>query len=515
VLEIRGLRKNYGETRALNGLDLVVPRGEVFGIAGPNGAGKSTLMRLLAGEEVPTAGGIFLDGTPWSARAGRVAVVHQEPQLFPNLSVVENLLVGREHTRLGRPGPSKQELAILSELEILQHGAKRLRACSLAVQQRTEIARAIARDAQLFLFDEPNSALTEEESDHLFARMRALASEGRIVIFVSHRLRELVSVAHRVAVIRDGRCTALIEGESLTQDALARELVVEEDAGNGARTRSMTATSESGPLLRVTDWVHPRRLFRVPEFGIRPGEIVAIIGVEGSGAREFVASLAGHQPALGSLVLAADGGRRGGRALAAFIPASRTSSLFPNFSVAENVVSRLGPGEIAYSSRYLRKRRIFQIAEAARRRFQIRCASVRQPIRSLSGGNQQKVAIAAAMLKRPVLLVAEEPTRGVDVSSKAEIYHLLRQFADDGKGVVMYCTEIPEVFEIADRAFVMDAGRVSHPLDISAYASVQELAGEVARLERHSRDVGEASGGSVQLSDSDEAGARLAPTQNS
>ncbi len=202
-IEIRGLRKHYGNTKALDGLDLDLRPGEVLGIAGPNGAGKSTLIRILAGEENADAGELRVGGQVFTPGAA-VAVVHQEPELFPNLTVAENLLVGREDGWVRWPRPHKADLALMEALGIGPVAGRLLGDCTLAVQQRTEIARALARDARVFLFDEPNSALTKEESDELFHEIHTLANSGHVVILVTHRLDDLVTHTRRVAIVRDG-----------------------------------------------------------------------------------------------------------------------------------------------------------------------------------------------------------------------------------------------------------------------------------------------------------------------
>ncbi len=464
MLEVRDLRKHYGSTHALDGLDLVANPGEILGVAGPNGAGKTTLIKILAGEETLDGGQILIDGEAWTRRtAGQgVAVVHQEPQLFPNLSVADNLLVGREASRFSRPKAGQKESTALTELQISRLSHTQLGRLALSIQQRTEIARAVSRDARLFLFDEPNSALTDEESDQLFARMHTLADSGRIVILVSHRLTDLSAHAKRVAVIRDGRLTALLQGAQLTQEAIARELVVEDQAGAGGRRAPASGDpAREEALLSIGSWIHPRGVFTVEEFHVARDEIVAVMGVEGSGAREFVASVAGNEAGYGDIQVAGLSGRRALRALTVYVAPSRAQTLFHNFSVGNNVVARLGTGDIAGRSRNLRRRRMVEIAERARAHFFVRCSSIHQSIRALSGGNQQKVVIAAAMARRPSLLVADEPTRGVDIGSKAEIYALLREFAGNGNGVLLHCTEVPEVFEVADRVLVVDQGHLS------------------------------------------------------
>jgi ABC-type sugar transport system ATPase subunit len=206
-IRIRNVAKRYGSTVALDGIDIDLRPGAVIGIAGPNGAGTSTLIRMIAGEERPDSGTLTFDGRPWFPAVDwhDVAVVHQEPQLFPNLTVAENVLVGREGTRTLRPRLGLGDAGVMQALGIARLKDALLEDCSLATQQRTEIARAVAREARVFLFDEPNSALTDEESDELFREMHKLAAEGRIVLLVTHRLGDIVEHAGRVAIVRDGK----------------------------------------------------------------------------------------------------------------------------------------------------------------------------------------------------------------------------------------------------------------------------------------------------------------------
>ena len=485
-LRIRGLRKWYGDTRALDGLDLEARPGEILGVAGPNGAGKSTLIKVLAGETKADAGEIELDGRPWDTASDRdrVAVVHQEPQLFPNLTVAENLMVGREGTRATVRHIDAQERALMRDLAILDVADRKLDAVPLAIHQRVEIGRALARDARVFLFDEPNSALTQEESKDLFRRMHLLADAGNVVLLVSHRIAELAEHTDRVALILDGVCTDLLEGEGLTRDGIAAGLVsgqATHDPDEPAATRGAGA----GTGLRLTGWTHGGGEFEGIDLHVKVGEIVSIVGVEGSGARELVRSIAGFERTTGEVEV---GARRGASAVASgtsLVSADRHTSLFSNLTIGDNMVSRLHR-EITTGGIALRRKRMIQIAHDLRTRFQVKAASVRLPIGSLSGGNQQKVAIAAAIVKRPAVLVLEEPTRGVDIGSKREIYRLMRAYASDGHAVIIYCTEVPEVFEAADLAYVVSDGRLSDPLVVMNYPDVESLARAVTRLERHS-----------------------------
>jgi ABC-type sugar transport system ATPase subunit len=488
-IRVRGLHKRYGATVALAGLDLDIRPGEVLGIAGPNGAGKSTLVRVIAGEERPDDGELIFNGHPWTPAVDwrRVAVVHQEPQLFPNLTVAENVLVGREGASNGWPKLGSADSKVMKAFGIDRFADTPLADCTLATQQRAEIARAVARDAQVFLFDEPNSALTDEESDELFREMHKLAADGRIVLLVTHRLGDLFEHARRVAVIRDGRVRAVLEGDALTEDGIAEQLVVGRDGETNVKA-SAGIDRGGGSLVSINDWSHATAFHNI-SLNARPGEIVALVGVEGSGARELLRSFAGLERCSGAIEIAGETADRAQR-LSAYVPATRTLSLYSNFSVAENLLVRLGSPEIAGVGMALRKKRMRQLANDATRRFLIRARSVSQGIRSLSGGNQQKVAIAQALNCAPRLLLLEEPTRGVDIHSKREIYRLLRDYVGADNTVVMFCTEVLEVYEAADRAHVIVDRGLSRAIAVRDYPHVEALATDIARMERHARDEG-------------------------
>lgn len=488
-VRLRGLHKRYGATVALAGLDLDIRPGEVLGIAGPNGAGKSTLVRIIAGEERPDDGELLFNGHPWRPAADwrRVAVVHQEPQLFPNLTVAENILVGREGAANGWPKLGSADAKVMKAFGIDRFADTPLADCTLATQQRAEIARAVARDAQVFLFDEPNSALTDEESDELFREMHKLAAGGRIVLLVTHRLGDLFEHASRVAVIRDGQVRAILEGDALTEDGIAEQLVVGRDGETNVKTCAGIDRG-GGSLVSVNDWSHAAAFHDIA-LDAKPGEIVALVGVEGSGARELLRSFAGLESCSGAIKIAGETGDRAQR-LSAYVPATRMLSLYSNFSVAENLLVRLGSPEIAGVGMALKKKRMRQLANEATRRFLIRAHSVSQGIRSLSGGNQQKVAIAQALNCAPRLLLLEEPTRGVDIHSKREIYRLLRDYVGADNTVIMFCTEVLEVYEAADRAHVVVDGGLSRQIVVGDYPHVESLATEISRMERHARDDG-------------------------
>jgi ABC-type sugar transport system ATPase subunit len=493
---IRGLRKRYGDTIALAGLDLDARPGEILGVAGPNGAGKSTMVKILAGEVAADEGEILIDGSPWSSEVGssRVAVVHQEPQLFPNLTVGENIVAGHESSGWRWPQVGDEHHELFEELGVRRLKNTPLGELGLAVQQRTQITRALVRDARVMLFDEPNSALTPDESAEFFRLMRQLADAGRVVILISHRLTELAANSDRVAVILDGRCVRVLEGADKTPENIAETLVRGlgvTPAGESAPARDGAGSGDSTLELRgVTDH---KRLFRGLDFAVAKGLVTALIGVEGSGGREIVQACAGLRRSQGEIRV--NGRPQRPRQLhhaVAFVAADRTESLFSNLTVGENLVIRLDD-EISRGVLGLRRRRMRSIGEQLRSQFQVKAPGIDIPVRSLSGGNQQKVAIAAAVGRRPAVLALEEPTRGVDISSKGEIYEILRGFAADGGAVLLFCTEIPEVYEVADRLHVVSGGRLSPPLEVAQFTNMEALAKTVASLETHGAALQEAS----------------------
>ena len=496
-MDLKGIRKSFGETKALQGVDLEITSGAVLGIAGPNGAGKSTLVKILAGEEVRDSGDIVVDGRDWSPgdQLDRVAVVHQEPHLWPNLTVTQNMAVGRESSQYGFPRGPSPDLAILTQLGIDSFADRPLSECPLTVRQRVEIGRALAMDARFFLFDEPNSALTEEESDQLFASMHDLAARGRVVILVSHRLAEMEAHCGRVAIIRDGIVAAELSGAEVTEAGIARELVKGYQAITTTSAEALITAADPAPevrgadedaVLRTSGWSSRFRGFSDVALRVRRGEVLAFVGVEGSGAREVVAAAAGFVEVTGAIYVDEEEGQKAVRERTVYLPADRRGMLFANMTVGDNLVMRLGGKDIGLPGGFISLRRLRRTADALVERFGVRTQSSLAPLTSLSGGNQQKVAIAAAIAKRPALLALEEPTRGVDIGSKAEIYRILRSYAADGHGVLVYCTEIPEVYELADRCVVVESGVAGVPLLVRDFPDLPALADAIATSEHTS-----------------------------
>lgn len=477
-IRLQNIRKAYGDTVALADLTLEAHPGEILGIAGPNGAGKSTMVKILASEATQDLGDIFLNGKSWIPREHRhqVAVVHQEPQLFSNLTVAENILVGIEKSKYVRPKGSEVNQRLLEEVGLTRFADRELGNLPLALQQRTEIAHALARSADVFLFDEPNSALTEQESGELFEWMHGLADRGTIVILVSHRLSELALHCDRVLIINDGAVKTEILKHELNEERIARELVTVKTKRNDVPTQVLMNSPE---LLKVANWTHKSLAFKAIDLSVKSGEILAVIGVEGSGGRELVRSLAGFAEAHGEIELQGRSGRSASEDIA-FVSGDRSNSLFTNFSVGENLYVRLAD-KIKTRIGTLSRPAARDIATEATKRFLVRTPSIDTPIRSLSGGNQQKVAIASALALKPKMIILEEPTRGVDISSKTEIYKLVREYVADGCAAIFYCTEVSEVYDSADRVVIIGAGKIQQVLDVWNFSDAESLAEAISK----------------------------------
>lgn len=484
MLEVAGLVKAYGSTEVLHGLSLQFAAGSITGIAGPNGAGKSTLVKILCGETPATAGKVSVDGVERTQDelASLSAIVHQEPQLYPTLSVAENVVIGHSRARFTRPSAGATDLELLDSLGLRAFADSPVRSVPIAVQQRTEIARALARDARVVLFDEPNSALTEQESEELFEQMRTLADHGRVVLFVSHRLHELVRASDQIVTIKDGAVGSILTGDEVTERRVARELAdASRQVDREAERQHVGEGATAALSLRA--WRHPAGTFSVDDLTIGDGEIVAFVGVEGSGARELTRSVAGFEHTVAAARLSWHGETVDPARATSFVPASRQDSVFATLSVGDCLVARMPTSRIASPTGLVRSGRASTIARELIAGYGIRCSGPRQPVSELSGGNQQKVILASAVGADPHILVVEEPTRGVDVGSRVEIYGFLRRFASSGHGVILFCTELTEVLEAADRAVVLSRGRIVGEVRVTPELSLGELAETVAVLE--------------------------------
>ncbi|MEA5052922.1 MAG: sugar ABC transporter ATP-binding protein [Propionicimonas sp.] len=476
TLECEGLSKTYGAVKALDQVSINLQRGEVRALLGKNGAGKSTLVKLLSGTEHPDRGHdtIRLDGTPvhWAgsgdARRGGIAVVHQEFSLVPELSVAENVMVGRWPRRHGFVdhkairAEAARAIETLGEPLPLDLPVGRL---STARQQLVEIAKTLLDEPKVLILDEPTSALNSREVEALLATVRRLSSRGVSVIYVSHRMREIPLVADSMTILRDGREVATVGVNDLTTDEVAA-LIAGKSSERSARPAT-TATSDE-VVLAVEDLRLDGILDGV-SFDLHKGEVIGLAGLLGSGRTEILTTIYGGRNDCRGTV------RVNGRAIEARTPSKmlrlgvamtpedrKDAGVVPLLSIQENLMlcarGRVLPGPLVAHQREN------QIAHDLVRKLDLAASSTRQPIGSLSGGNQQKGVIGRCLAAQMSILLLDEPTRGIDVGSKAQVYDLVRDLAAQGISSIFVSSELEELTEVCDRILILRDGRIREEL---------------------------------------------------
>jgi ABC-type sugar transport system ATPase subunit len=467
ILELRAITKDFPGVRAVNKVDFDLTRGEVHAIVGENGAGKSTLMNILGGVLQPDSGDIFLEGSPVrfldAADAGRkgIAVVFQELSLVPSLSVAENVYFNRQPTdRIGFVASRKlhkgtRQLLSLFDLEVSP--ARAVAELSMGHRQIIEVLKAISLRPRILILDEPTSSLSATEIERLFENIRLLKSEGVSFIYISHHLSEIFRIADRVTVLRDGKnagtfSIAAVDDESLVKRMVGRELSnmygqrASQIGESYFQVERSDRETKSSPKLRLA---------------VREGEILGIAGLIGSGRSELAMEIVGITPNRQCTVLL-NGHRFRFRHPAEAIEQGvvyltedrKELGLYLSMSIQDNCVA---PTLRAYTNRlgFISDRQIGSAALEARRQFNIATPTVRKLVGQLSGGNQQKVLLAMWTGARPKVLIVDEPTRGVDVGAKSEIYRLLRELAASGIGIIMISSELQEILGMSDRVTVM------------------------------------------------------------
>ncbi len=482
VLEMRAIAKTFGPVRALSGVTFSAWPGEVHALMGENGAGKSTLMKILSGVHQADAGGeIRLAGRaatipdPAAARALGIVTIHQELALSPNLSVAENIWLGREPRRLGlvdRAAMRARSRPVLERLGVGFGASAAVASLSIAERQLVEIARALAGAARVLVMDEPTTSLSARETDRLFALVRQLRAEGMAIIYISHRMAEIDALADRVSVLRDGASVGTLTRDELTAERLIRMMVGRDlssfytkshDAPADAAPLAAGAAPDA-PLLAVDDMADGVRVHGC-SFALRRGEVLGIAGLVGAGRTELARLVCGIDARRAGTV------RLDGRALACRSPREavdaglvyltedrKSLGLYLDMSVRQNIAidvaerdARAGVMDFAAA----RRRSV-----AAIRRLSVRTSGDAINVGALSGGNQQKVLLARLLETGPKVLFLDEPTRGVDIGAKSEIYRLIDELARAGMGVVVISSEMAEIIGVCDRTLVMREGRL-------------------------------------------------------
>ncbi|NDU76702.1 ATP-binding cassette domain-containing protein [Actinomadura sp. DSM 109109] len=479
TLALVNVSKSFGAVRALQGVTLELHAGEVHALAGENGAGKSTVVKTFAGVHRPDAGEVRVDGEPVTfhgpadAQAAGVAVIYQEPTLFPDLSVAENIFMGRQPRgalgRIDRRAMHAETARLFERLGVALDPQQPARGLSIADQQVVEIAKAISRDARVLIMDEPTAALTGQEVARLFAVTRTLQEHGCAVLFISHRLEEIFELCRRVTTLRDGAYVGTDMVADLTPDDLVRRMVgrdldalyPKQDVTPGEVALKVSRLTREGAFTDVS-------------FEVRRGEIVALAGLVGAGRSEVARAVFGVDRWDAGTV------EVGGRALPAGSPTAamaaglalvpedrRQQGLVMDMSIERNMgltrlrALRRETGRGGLISRKVERDRAADWAL----RLQLKYARLSDAVGVLSGGNQQKVVLAKWLATEPAVLIVDEPTRGIDVGTKAEVHRLLSELAAQDLAVLMISSDLPEVLGMADRILVMHEGRLTARID--------------------------------------------------
>ena len=473
VLRLTDVVKTFPGVMALKGVSLEVTEGEVHALVGENGAGKSTLMAVAAGSTLPDRGSVEIGGhvmeqpSPAAAQALGLAVVYQHLSILEDLTVAETMVFAMPHGRrpsLLRAGPwARKQLAVVGAGGI--DPSTRVSDLSVADRQLVEIAKALALEPKVLVLDEPTESLTPVESALLFDQVRAITAAGTAVVYISHRLPEVQRIADRITVLRDGETRGTVPAASVSEAEILR-LIIGRSVDQAFPAKA-GPIAEAEPLLTVRGLSGPR--FHNVDLDVRPGEIVGLAGVEGNGQREFLRALAGLLRASGSVTLAGkqvplgDPGRVQ-RAGIVHLPGDRHAEgvLLP-LSVRENT-SLLALAKVARAG-VVQRRAEAELVSGQIRQLDVRTPSMETPISALSGGNQQKVLFARSLLAEPTLLLADEPTRGVDANARLELYQVMRRVAQAGQAVIVVSSDVVELQGLCDRVIVFSRGQAVRTLE--------------------------------------------------
>jgi ribose transport system ATP-binding protein len=473
LLELKNVSKSFGGVSALRDVDFAVARGEIHGLVGENGAGKSTMMKIIAGMHHDFQGQMLLDGhevrfrNPHDSLALGIGMVHQELSVVPDLTVAENVFLGTQPTRWGGvidwAGMAKAARRQIASLGLDLDPRTRMGSLPVGIQQLVELSRVLFSGARIIILDEPTSALSPPEVDRLFRVLRQLRQEGRSLIFISHFLEDVLAIADHVTVFRNGRNVTTVAAADTSKDQLISQMI-----GRGARELSAGESAEltgggSKPVVLAAQKLSQGSVLKDLTFDARAGEILGIYGFMGCGQIELARCLFGKLPPdsgkvmlhgnllpLSSTVAAREAG-------IAYVPESRRMMLFPAEPMYKNI-------SIAVLQRihrlWLKPQAERDIAARNISDLQIRPANAEMQVGKLSGGNQQKVALAKWLSAKPKVLILSEPTRGIDVGAKEDVIRILRALRDQGVAVVVLSTEPETILTLADRVIVMKRGRI-------------------------------------------------------
>ncbi len=476
LLAMSEVSKSFPGVKALSDVTIRLDRGEVLAIVGENGAGKSTMMKILAGVYPADAGSLSLEGENFAPRAPRdslqagIIVIHQELSLVPDRSVAENIFLGHlPRTAFGtvrRRALHRDAARLLGRVGLAVHPRTRVGSLGIAQRQLVEIARALSREARVIVLDEPTATLTVSEQRILFDTVRTLRAAGVGLIFISHHLDEVFTIADRVAVFRDGACVDTRPTADWTEAQLIQAMV-----NRPIEALFPVRHASIGDVLLDLDRLSLRDRFSDVTLRVRAGEVVGLGGLIGAGRTEVLKAIYGALPAsagtirIGGHDTSIRSPRRAIRSGIALVPEDRKAEgLILAFPIRDNVaLSTLD--RLAWLRSIVRARRVDRLAEAAVADLRVRTQGIRQRVRSLSGGNQQKVVLGRALTTKPRIFLLDEPTRGIDVGAKVEVYRLVNRLADEGGAVLVVSSDMTELLGLCDRVVVMRTGRVAGVVD--------------------------------------------------
>jgi rhamnose transport system ATP-binding protein len=470
VVQVEQLSKAFGGVQALRDVQLALYAGEVHALLGENGAGKSTLIKTITGVHMPDSGTLYLDGQPIrfndtrDAQKHGIAAIYQEPSLFPDLDIAENIFVGRQPTHAGRVEWGTMYTAaraLLQQLGVSLDPRTKARELSVAQQQMVEIARSLSLNARVLIMDEPTSSLTQREVEELFVIVRQLREAGTAILFISHRLEELFAIADRVTTLRDGAYVGTRPMESVTSADLI-QMMVGRNLSELFPKQDVTPSEVALEVVNLTVAGH----FSDVTFTLRKGEIVGMAGLIGAGRTDVARALFGIlPPTSGTIRIAGKPVKISNPETAmalgiGFVPEDRKQhGLVLEFPISENITLPRLPGFAKWG--WLNTKAERAAAASGATQLEVKMTGIDQTAGQLSGGNQQKVVLAKWLETHPRILILDEPTRGIDVGTKAAVHRLMSQLAAEGMAILMISSELPEVLGMSDRILVMREGHLT------------------------------------------------------
>jgi len=484
LLSAQKICKSFGKNNVLKSVDFDLEAGEVHALIGENGAGKSTLLKILFGIYQPTSGEIYLDGKtvrmkhPVDAIGHGIAMIHQEPSVFEDLSIAENIFTGHFDTRkIKWEELNRKASEAMQEVGLAFSPGRMMKGLSVAEQQLIEIASALSSDAKIIFMDEPTASLTPSEVDNLLELIDTLRKKGKTIVYISHRLEEIKAVSDRITVLRDGEIVGTYQNAEITKDQIIQKMIGREFRAGGGETERKTFGQ---PFLEIEDISIPG-IFEHISFQIARGEIMGVAGLMGAGRTEVARGIFGITPVKsGQIKIKGKEVKIGSPEAAiinkiALVPEDRQGlGLFVSepiafnttFAIIDSIKKKLG---------YIDTKKEKKISEEYVEGLKTKCRSVNQKVGDLSGGNQQKVSLAKWISTNPDVLILDEPTRGIDVGAKEEVYRLIRKLAEEGKCIMMISSELNEIISLSDKVMVMYEGKQTGMLQKDEITDVKIL----------------------------------------